>query len=116
MKPGAEWGPWKRYLLGALVLAAVIALATPFGGLSSIFVVAGLFLIWSGVRSLRQWRALSGMETKAVGSLHGDDDMVAIEGTVAAADGSVTAPISETETVAYRVEVERYTPPNSGGE
>lgn len=107
MKPGAEWGPWKRYVAGGLVAVAVLAAATPLGPAASLFAVGGLGFVWRGVRSIRQWRAVQGLDRKQVGSLHGGDGMVAVEGTVGAADDAVTAPFSQEEAVAYRVQIAR---------
>lgn len=107
MSPGATWGPWKKWVLGWLILTAVVALATPLEGPSSALVLAGLAATLMGLRKVRKAIAAGSVERKQIGSLADYDGAVAVEGTARAAGETVTAPLTETESVAYRVKVSR---------
>jgi hypothetical protein len=122
VSPGATgWGA-KQWLLvavalfGVLVVGAVVAVVTPLGLLAAILATAGSLFTLLGLLKVRKAFAVRSVEVEAIGSLEGQDGVVAVEGTARAAEETVTAPLTGEECVAYRVNVIRSTPTSSGGE
>lgn len=101
---------WVGVYAGLFVLVGVVHTTTDFGLLATLAGVAGLFFLLVGARSA--WQALGSrsLERGPIGSLGNHAGAVEIDGTARLADETVTAPMTGTESVAYRVEVERWQP------
>lgn len=100
-------------LAGLIAVVAVVQFTTDYGLLGTSAGVAGLLFLGLGLRS--SWQAIQSksVEQEAIGSLSGRSVAVQIEGTAEAADEPITAPMTGTESVAYRVYVARWKPESS---
>lgn len=107
---GEDSKAWWAVYAGAAVLVGVVYVTTDFGLPATVAGVAGLLFVLFGLRSIRQAVASRSVEREAIGSLGGRAGAVEIEGTASPAGESVTAPMTGTECVAYRVEVLRDEP------
>lgn len=109
IEPGGDerWGPEP---VVAVVLIAVVYLATDVGVLVASLGTLGLLLAYGGVRSTWHLVASRSVTREPIGSLGPGDGAVEVGGTARPADGTVTAPLSGAESIAYRVEVFRREP------
>lgn len=110
IKPGGANENWPVVFVAWAVLVGVVYLATDFSLLVTAVGMAGVYAVYRGVRAVWQSVASRSVERKAIGSLGGHVGPVAIEGTASPADEPVTAPMTGTESVAYRVQVFQYEP------
>lgn len=101
---------WLAVYAGLFAVVVVVSLATDFDFWGTLAGVAGLFFLLLGLRSLRLAVSSRSVEQEAIGSLGGYAGAVEVEGTARPADGPVAAPLTGTESVAYRVEVARWKP------
>lgn len=102
---GEESKAWWVVYAGAAVLVGVVYVTTDFGLPATVAGVAGLLFVLFGLRSMWQALASRSVERDVIGSLGSRASPVEIEGTARPADEPVVAPMTGTETVAYRVEV-----------
>lgn len=110
VKPGGASNGWVVVFAVWLVLVGVVYVTTDFGLPATVAGMAGLYMVYRGVRAIWQAVASRSIEQEAIGSLGGRSDPVSIEGTAHAADETLQAPMTGTESVAYRVTVEEYVP------
>ena len=110
VRPGGVNEGWKSVFAVWAVLVGVVYVVTDFGLVASVLGMAGLYFVFGGVGSV--WQALDSrsVERTAIGSLGGQSEAVQIVGAASPADESVTAPMTGTECVAYRIEVLRDEP------
>lgn len=110
VKAGGWDRKWIGVYVGFAVLVGVVYVTTDVGLWATLAGVAGLFFLLLGVRSTWQAVAARSLDRSAIGTLGGQAGAVEIDGTARPADEPVTAPMTGTESVAYRVEVERWKP------
>ncbi len=101
---------WVGVYAGLIVLAGVVYATSDYGLPATLAGVGGLFFLLLGVRSVWQALASRSLDRSPIGSLGGQAGAVEIDGTARPADEPVTGPMTGTESVAYRVEVERWEP------
>lgn len=112
---GNVTGHWKRWALVWVLAGLAISLVADLGLFGTLVGTAGLFPAFWGVRSLYRAVAARSIEQTMVGSLGGRTATVQLVGDARPIDDPVTAPLTDTECVAYQVEVREYRPSNAGG-
>lgn len=106
---------WWILYASLAVLAGVIYTTSGVGLPASVAGVAGLLFLVLGIRSIWQLVAAGSVEQVDVGGLAARAGPVSIEGTARPAGEPVTAPMTGTESVAYRVEVLQHEPDRTDG-
>lgn len=110
-RPGSESGWSVLGVVVAIGLVAVVYVTTDAGALVAVLGVLGLVFLYGGVRSGWQAIASQSVAREDVGSLAGTTGAVEIEGTASPVGDAVRAPITDSESVAYTVEVAEWEPP-----
>lgn len=105
---------WKRWIVVWLVLVTVVTVLTEFGFLGTLTGTAGIFFVIHGIQAL--WRSVSSrsVERTAIGSLAGRRQAVQIVGRAGVDDEPLTAPLTDTDCVAYRIQVLENKPDRAG--
>lgn len=107
---------WKRWVVVWLVLVVVLALATPFGFLTTLTGTAGLYFLYHGFRAVGRWLSSGSVEQTTIGSLAGRSEAVEILGDAQPEAEAYSAPLTDTECVAWQLQVEEYSPSKDVGE
>ncbi|MFB6120509.1 MAG: hypothetical protein ABEJ68_05265 [Halobacteriaceae archaeon] len=106
---------WKRWVAVWLVGVAVVAVATPLGFLASLTGTAGLFFVYHGFRAVGRWHSARSVERTSIGSLDGRREAVQIVGGAQSMADPFTAPLTDTDCVAWQLQVEEYSPSDEEG-
>lgn len=106
---------WKRWVVAWLVVVAVVALATPLGVLTTLTGTAGLFFVSHGIRGIGRWFSSRSVERTTIGSLDGRREAVQIVGDAQPVDDPFTAPLTDTDCVAWEIRVNEYSPSRDEG-
>lgn len=114
LKPGGVGGDWKVIFVVWLVLVGIVFVVTDFGLPGIVVGMGGLYFVYRGVMAVRQALASRSVEREPIGSLADRAGAVEVEGTAKPAEETVTAPLTGTESVAYRVQVFQYESTPSG--
>ena len=106
---------WKRWVVAWLVVVAVVALATPFGFLASLTGTAGLFFVYHGIRAIGRSFSSKSVQLTPIDSLGGRREAVQIVGAAQPVGEPFTAPLTDTDCVAWELQVEEYSPSDEEG-
>jgi hypothetical protein len=109
-------GSWKRWVVVWLVLAVVASVAAGIGFLGALTGTAGLFFVYHGIQALRRSASSRSVERTKIGSLGGRREAVQIVGRAQPDGEPLTAPVTDTDCVAYELRVKEYSPSKEGGE
>lgn len=112
IRPGGADESWVVVFGAWVVLVGVVYVATDFGLAGTAVGTAGLYFVYRGVRALWQSLASRSIARDALGSLGDHVGPVEIEGTAEPVDEPLTAPMTGSDCVAYRVTVRQYEPSN----
>lgn len=105
---------WKRWAIGWFGLVVLITLTSDFGFFGTLTGTAGLIFAFFGVQALWRMYSSKSVERRDVGSLDGRREAVQVVGRAQPDGDPLTAPLTDTDCVAYQVEVKEYKPSSSG--
>lgn len=106
---------WKRWVLVWLLAVIGLWILTPFGFWGTLTGTAGLVCIFWGIRALHRAVAARSIEETTVGLLGGQSTPVQLVGDARPVREPLTAPLTDTECVAYQIEIKEYRPSSTDG-
>ncbi|MFC6974920.1 hypothetical protein ACFQL1_09880 [Halomicroarcula sp. GCM10025709] len=108
---------WKRWVVVWLLAVVGVSVVTDFGFWGTLVGTAGLWFVFWGLQAVFRAITSRSVEETAVGSLGGRSAPVELVGDARPVEEPLTAPLTDTECVAYQVQVMEYYPSgNEGGE
>jgi len=106
---------WKRWVVVWLVIVVAVTVVTPLGFLASLTGTAGVFFVYHGIRAVGRSIDSKSVEETTIGSLGGRREAVQIVGDARPVADGVRAPLTETECVAWDVQVKERSPSDDEG-
>ena len=106
---------WKRWVVVWLVVVATVALASPLGFLTTLTGTAGLFFVYHGIRAVGRSLSSRSVERTTIGSLDGRREAIQIVGDAQPVTDSLTAPLTDTDCVAWEIRVKEFSPSKDEG-
>jgi hypothetical protein len=106
---------WKRWILLWLVVVVIVALVTPLGFLATLTGTAGLFFVFHGFLAVKQSVSSSSVQQTSIDALEGRREAVQIVGTARSVDEPFSAPLTDTDCVAWEIRVKEWNPSKDVG-